>query len=99
MSHSHDRDDEFIAFVDDATQELENHEHPVRGDSEEEARLNAQADFPSGVIRAVVRCTELAVADEMRRHTEKRRAEERETLKSIWPADLTKQLCKFPSEE
>jgi hypothetical protein len=99
MSHTDGQGSEYIAFVDDPTQELENHEHAVRGDSEEEACLNAQAEYPHGMIRAVVFRRDLAAADAARRRVEKRRTEEREELKSAWPADLPKPLRKWPGEE
>ena len=45
---------DYVAFVDDATQELEQHEFSVTARSEEEACVNPQESFPYGIITAIV---------------------------------------------
>ena len=54
---------EYVAFVDDETQELENYRYSVEACDEEEARLNAQAAFPYGIVRSVHRKRELDELD------------------------------------
>jgi hypothetical protein len=83
---------DYIAFVDDTTEELEQYEYSVTGRSEEEAYINAQEAFPFGIVTAIVRSDELDALDQLKRRAEKRRLQEQNRLRRIWPDELMKAL-------
>jgi len=83
---------DYVAFVDDVTQELEQHEFRLSACSEDEAYVNAQEAFPHGVITAIVLSDELDQFDEMRRRAEKKRLQESQRLKQVWGNDVMKNL-------
>jgi hypothetical protein len=68
--------DEYVCIVDDPAEGLEGYEYLTTASTEEEAGINAQVEFPSGIIRAVHQKSYIDWADALGERARKMQAAE-----------------------